>query len=350
MNGNVIHRTRALPRIAALVFSAIVAAGVATPTVAHAQFGISISVGTAPPPLPYYEQPYVPGPDFIWMPGYWAWGPAGYYWVPGSWVLAPEPGLLWTPGYWGWNNTVYVWHPGYWARHVGFYGGVNYGYGYYGNGYVGGRWYRNHFRYNTVVTRVNTVIVRNVYVDNRVVVHNWRTTNRVSYNGGQGGLVARPTQRELGYHDPHIAMTSVQRQHERVASQDRNQLASVNNDRPKALSTAQPFSRDHRPVDFEHVRPTDRTARPVNGARAPRHTVRESGSATAPTPSTPRMVPPRAPRMEPRVRPGKLGNPGSPGSPRAVSAPPQARAPHPPPPPPRNTRQDPSPNGQPPHN
>ncbi len=81
-------------------------------------------------------------------------GPAGYYWVPGTWVQAPQPGLLWTPGYWGYQQQQnnYTWNQGYWGQNVGYYGGINYGAGYYGNGYVGGGWYGNAFRYNTAVT------------------------------------------------------------------------------------------------------------------------------------------------------------------------------------------------------
>ena len=59
-----------------------------------------------PPPLLDYDQPYDPGDDYIWTPGYWAWSPDGYYWVPGAWVEAPYEGALWTPGYWGyWDNS-----------------------------------------------------------------------------------------------------------------------------------------------------------------------------------------------------------------------------------------------------
>jgi hypothetical protein len=56
----------------------------------------------------------------------------GYYWVPGTWILPPEAGLLWTPGYWESEEGVYVFHVGYWGPHIGFYGGVNYGFGYDG--------------------------------------------------------------------------------------------------------------------------------------------------------------------------------------------------------------------------
>src|ERR1700730_18232975 len=114
---------------------------VAMAVVPAASFGaILVSVAIAPPLLPIYSQPLCPGAGYIWEPGYWAYGDYGYYWVPGTWELAPFIGALWTPGYWGLGNGVYVWNDGYWGPHVGFYGGINYGFGYIGTGYVGGYW------------------------------------------------------------------------------------------------------------------------------------------------------------------------------------------------------------------
>ena len=94
------------------------------------------SVNVPPPELPVYDQPPIPGDGYVWTPGYWAWGDdiQDYYWVPGTWVPAPEPEYLWTPGYWAATGVAFFWHPGYWGPHVGFYGGVNYGYGYGGRG------------------------------------------------------------------------------------------------------------------------------------------------------------------------------------------------------------------------
>ena len=117
-----------------------------------------------PPPLPEYDQPPAPYPDYLWTPGYWAWGPFGYYWGPGCWVEAPYEGALWTPGYWGFFGGFYRFHHGYWGLHIGFYGGVDYGYGYVGHGYYGGYWNGGHFFYNTTITRVNVTVIRNVYV------------------------------------------------------------------------------------------------------------------------------------------------------------------------------------------
>src|SRR5262249_5913224 len=124
---------------------------------------VVISVGVAPPPLPVYKQPICPGEGYIWTPGYWAWDGDDYYWVPGTWILAPEPGYLWTPPYWGWGGSAFVFHAGYWGPVVGFYGGVDYGFGYFGRGFEGGRWERGHFYYNRAVTNVNVTVIHNVY-------------------------------------------------------------------------------------------------------------------------------------------------------------------------------------------
>ena len=96
------------------------------------------SASYAPPAIPVYDQPPMPGDGYIWTPGYWAWGPGGFYWVDGAWVLPPYAEALWTPGWWGFDDSAYFWHPGYWGRSVGYYGGINYGFGYFGVGFYGG--------------------------------------------------------------------------------------------------------------------------------------------------------------------------------------------------------------------
>jgi hypothetical protein len=239
--------------ILALLFAAY-------PTPAPAQFALSVSVDVGPPALPVYVQPAAPAPNMIWEPGYWGWGSAGYYWVPGVWLYAPQTGYLWTPGYWYANSGYYAWHPGYWATQVGYYGGINYGFGYFGLGYVGGGWYGNVFRYNTAVTNVDTTVIRNVYVDRTVIVNNNVNVNtRVSYNGGPGGVMTRPTSAELAVQNGyHIPATSVQVQHQHVASQDRTALATVNNGRPATTAVTAPLSNANRPDNFQPVQAQDR--------------------------------------------------------------------------------------------
>jgi hypothetical protein len=219
------------PRFLRAVVLAIALFGIAFTSSAS----VFVSVNFAPPPLPVYVQPICPGPEYIWVPGYWAYGPEGYYWVPGTWVLAPYVGALWTPGYWGWSGALFVWHPGYWGPHVGFYGGIDYGFGYFGVGYAGGYWNHGAFYYNTAVTNVNLTVVHNTY--NNVVAQN-AGVSRVSFNGGAGGTTAQPTaQDRLAERDHHRAATSLQVQHERLASTNRTLLASVNHGTPALAAT-----------------------------------------------------------------------------------------------------------------
>src|SRR5712675_1012798 len=216
-------------------------AGLALATLPMASFAfvsVGISVNFAPPALPVYVQPPCPAVGYIWTPGYWAWDDGDYYWVPGTWVLAPSPGLLWTPGYWGWGSGVYLWHGGYWGPHVGFYGGVNYGYGYGGVGFEGGYWRRGAFYYNRSVSNLGATHITNVY--NRTVVNNI-TVNRVSFNGGQGGLRVRPNPHELvADHDRHVGFTPVQRDHEHTAFSNHDLRASVNGGKPRIAATERP--------------------------------------------------------------------------------------------------------------
>jgi hypothetical protein len=157
-----------------------------------------VQANTPPPPLQDYQQPPCPVDGYLWQPGYWAFNRynGGYYWVSGTWVAPPNPGYLWTPPYWGYEDGVYAFHGGYWGVSIGFYGGINYGYGYGGRGYYGGAWEGNHFRYNTAVVNVNTTVVHNTYVDRTVIVNNTVINNKkVSFNG-PGGVEAKPTPEE----------------------------------------------------------------------------------------------------------------------------------------------------------
>jgi hypothetical protein len=268
----------------------------AAPSVDYAAPASGVTVDVPPPPLPVYEQPDVPAPNAIWQPGYWAWGPYGYYWVPGTWVEAPQPGYLWTPGYWAWSRGGFVWNQGYWAVAVGFYGGVNYGAGYYGNGYTGGQWADNAFRYNTYVTHVDTTIVHNVYVDRSVVINN--STTRISYNGGPSGLQARPTPQELALAKaPRLAPTAAQQQHVQTAAQDRRLLANVNHNLPPVLTVVQPLSASNRPAGLVPVTESDRINAQTHTA-APYHAPLFQTAAPHHTPPPQSAAPYRAPLFQ----------------------------------------------------
>ena len=181
-----LHRT-----FAALLIGAGAPVALAAPTFAQtcacapggaSEAGYVIQADEPPPPLPEYDQPPIPAPGYYWTPGYWAWNNYDYYWVPGAWIEPPQAGLLWTPGYWAFVGGVYAFRPGYWGQRVGFYGGIDYGFGYSGAGYQGGRWDNGRFFYNTTVNNIGAAHITNVY--NQPVVAN-ATTNRASFNGGR---------------------------------------------------------------------------------------------------------------------------------------------------------------------
>jgi len=198
------------------------------------------AVEIAPPPLPTYDQPPVPGPGYLWSPGNWSWDEerADYYWVPGTWVEPPRPGLLWTPGYWGAFAGGFIFHPGYWGDRVGFYGGINYGFGYGGVGYEGGRWDHGQFFYNRSVNNLQGARITNVYEKN-VTIN--QTINNVSYNGGKGGIEVRPTAEDRAIaKDQHFAPTPLQRKQVETASQDPSLFKRANNGVPAIGATARP--------------------------------------------------------------------------------------------------------------
>lgn len=201
----------------------------------YAQVRAAILVG--PPVLPVYDQPICPGDGYIWTPGYWDYDydASDYFWVPGTWVLAPEVGFLWTPPWWGWNNGAFVFTAGFWGPTVGFYGGINYGFGYFGNGFYGGRWEGGHFFYNTAVWHVGEGF-HNVY-NTRVDIRN---DSHVSFNG-HGGIDARPTrEEEAAAHERHVGPVAAQTQHIEAARSDRQQHASFNHGQPGVAATARP--------------------------------------------------------------------------------------------------------------
>ena len=205
--------------------------------------GVFISVGFAPPMLPVYEQPLCPEEGWMWTPGYWAYGDDGYFWVPGAWVPAPYEGALWTPPYWGWSEGFYMFHSGYWGRHVGYYGGVNYGFGYMGIGFVGGRWHDHDFEYNRAVMRVDERFSRHTYEDREVV--NRYTVARdshIAYSGGPGGIRHDPGREErMADREQHTAVTSYQQQHESAARSDRSSFFRANGGHPQVAAVPRPL-------------------------------------------------------------------------------------------------------------
>ncbi len=296
----------------------------------------------APPPLPEYDQPPAPDPNYLWTPGYYDYASAGYYWVPGAWVAPPFYGALWTPSWWGFYGGRYRFHRGYWGPHVGFYGGINYGFGYIGTGYYGGFWRGHDFYYNRAVTNVNVVNVHNVY--NRTVVYNNHTygprpDNRVDFNGGRGGIQARPNSSEtaaLG--EAHYAPVAAQRDNRLAAASNRGQFVRTDGGRPAMAFAARPIGNAAdiagvpRQQPFNHPAFPGLNGRPAtagafNNGRGPANTTigaAGAGRSEAPAPGTANRGFAGAPgqgnfvnrgeNMNNAARPGFAENRNTPGS------------------------------------
>jgi hypothetical protein len=289
----------------------------ALPLTSHAD--VDFSIGIAPPPLPVVVQPPCPVDGYLWTPGYYAYGDVGYSWVPGVWVAPPQVGVLWTPGYWGFSNGFYGFNEGYWGPTVGFYGGVNYGYGYGGVGYYGGRWDGGSFRYNTAVTRVNTSVIHNTYVD-RSAVNRVSTRSRASFNG-PGGVTARPTAAQrAAARESHIPPTAAQVKnrppavspHARAAgnagrpaaeratagrTNREESRASTRSERPAAATRTRSAERAARPESTRSARSTtERSARPTEHAASTRSHATAATQRRAAAPRAARRAAPQARR------------------------------------------------------
>jgi hypothetical protein len=275
--------------------------------------GVFISVGFAPPVMPIYVQPVCPAPNLMWTPGYWAYGPDGYYWVPGAWVPAPYIGALWTPGYWGWGGGLYAWHPGYWGLHVGYYGGVNYGFGYMGIGFAGGAWRGGGFAYNTAVMHVNTTVIHNTYIDNTIVRNNTIVNNNhVGYSGGPGGINHPMTAEERTYsNEPHVAATSFQTQHEQTARSDRGAYFNNNHGHPANVAVARPLQAENHPAPQPRAMGSQSThamstqehgsvaSKPAAGAPAAHNTPQQQNRPAPQSHATPQSHPQPRPQPKP---------------------------------------------------
>ncbi|HKE26295.1 MAG TPA: YXWGXW repeat-containing protein [Bryobacteraceae bacterium] len=75
-----------------------------------AQVSVGITIGAPPPPRVVAVRPVAPGPDFMWVEGYWY--PVGhhYKWHDGYWTRVPYPAARWVAPRWE-GGHYYV---GYW--------------------------------------------------------------------------------------------------------------------------------------------------------------------------------------------------------------------------------------------
>jgi hypothetical protein len=77
---------------------------------AFGQISIGIQIGTPPPPRILRVRPASPGPEFVWIEGYWY--PVGnhYKWHAGYWTVPAYPAARWVgPQYVGGRYFAGYW-------------------------------------------------------------------------------------------------------------------------------------------------------------------------------------------------------------------------------------------------
>jgi len=74
----------------------------------------AVYVSEAPPALQSQVVVASPGPDFVWVPGWWNWD-RQYVWVAGSWQRPPRARAVWVSP--KWRRTSRGWYRinGYWS-------------------------------------------------------------------------------------------------------------------------------------------------------------------------------------------------------------------------------------------
>ena len=75
-----------------------------------AQVAVGITIGAPPPPRVLKVRPVTPGPDFVWVDGYWFADGHRWRWHEGYWTRVPYAGAHWVaPRYEGGKFFVGYW-------------------------------------------------------------------------------------------------------------------------------------------------------------------------------------------------------------------------------------------------
>lgn len=82
----------------------------AAASAADAQISIGIRIGEPPPPRAY-RVARQPGPEFVWVEGYWYPQGRHYQWHDGYWTRPPYEGAYWVSPY----NADGLYFAGYWG-------------------------------------------------------------------------------------------------------------------------------------------------------------------------------------------------------------------------------------------
>ena len=56
----------------------------------------------------------MPGPGYVWIPGYQSWTGNGFAWEAGRWEAPPKPHAKWVPYRWQKRGHTWVLQEGHW--------------------------------------------------------------------------------------------------------------------------------------------------------------------------------------------------------------------------------------------
>ncbi len=67
-----------------------------------------------PPPRSEVIVGVAPGPDYVWVGGYWGRYRSQWHWISGRWAPRPHPNAVWVGGHWDHGSRGYQWRGGHW--------------------------------------------------------------------------------------------------------------------------------------------------------------------------------------------------------------------------------------------
>jgi hypothetical protein len=99
--------------VRSLAGAAVLASSVVALSACYATSG-GLYVETGPP-APIVEAVVVsPGPEFVWVPGYYRWDGGAYLWMAGRWERPPHGQRRWVPGSWDHSKRGWRYREGRW--------------------------------------------------------------------------------------------------------------------------------------------------------------------------------------------------------------------------------------------
>jgi hypothetical protein len=83
--------------------------------VASATPAVNTTIVTVAPPAPESEVMLTqPGPNYVWLAGYWTYRNDNYEWMAGHWQLPPSASAVWVAPRWEQQGNAYKFTEGYW--------------------------------------------------------------------------------------------------------------------------------------------------------------------------------------------------------------------------------------------